>query len=336
MKVDGALMPAEIGESGEAARRCEEQGFDGVLSFEGPHDPFFPLVLAAQATERVELMTAIAIAFARNPMVCAQMANDLHLLSQGRFILGLGTQIRPHIEKRFGETWSKPNARMREFVGAVRAIWRCWNEGEKLDFRGEFYTHTLMTPLFKPGRNPHGPPRVFLAGFGPAMVRVAGEVADGWILHPLHSPEFVADVTLPALHEGAARAGRDPDAIAISAQTIVMIGANDEQIARARANARAQIAFYSSTPAYRVFLDHHGWGDIQPQLNQLSKQGKWLEMIGFVSDEMLDAIGVSGTPAQAAERLRERNAFASRTSLVLYDESGDPDAIAEVVRGLRS
>jgi len=336
MKVDGALLSNALGESGAAARRCEEQGFDGVLSFEGPHDPFFPLVLAAGATERVELMTAIAIAFARNPMVCAQMANDLHALSRGRFILGLGTQIRPHIEKRFSETWSKPNARMREFVRAVRAIWRCWNDGEKLDFRGEFYTHTLMTPVFSPGPNPHGAPRVFLAGFGPSMVRVAGEVADGWIVHPLHSPEFIADVTLPALLAGAEGGGRDADTIEISAQTIVMLGTNDEQVARARGKAKAQIAFYSSTPAYRVFLDHHGWGDLQPQLNQLSKQGKWMEMIAFVSDEMLDVIGVSGTPAQVADRLRTRNDFASRTSLVLYDESGDRDAVAEVVRRLHA
>jgi probable F420-dependent oxidoreductase len=332
MKIDAALMPVRIEKAGEAAKKFEEQGFDGVLSFEGPHDPFFPLVLAAQATERVELTTAIAIAFARNPMICAQMANDLQLISGGRFILGLGTQIRTHIERRFSQTWSKPNARMREFVRAIRAIWRCWETGEKLDFRGEFYQHTLMTPVFNPGPNPHGTPRIYLAGFGPKMVGIAGEVADGWILHPLHSPDFIDKVTMPALCDGARKADRDPAEIDISAQVITMLGSTDEQVAKARNGARAQVAFYSSTPAYKVMLDHHGWGDIQPDLNKLSKQGKWVEMIEFISDEMLDTLGVSGTPAEVAKKLRDRNGFADRTSLIAYNETGEPDAVAEVVR----
>src|SRR5512143_1478814 len=187
MPIDGALL-TDLAETARAARALEAQGFDGVLSFEGAHDPFLPLVAAAEHTTRVELMTAIAIAFARNPMTVAYQANDLQLLSRGRFVLGLGTQIRPHIEKRFGQPWSRPNARMREFVRAIRAIWRAWDTGERLDFRGEFYTHTLMTPFFTPGPTPHGRPPIALAGFGPAMIAVAGEVADGWIVHPLNSP----------------------------------------------------------------------------------------------------------------------------------------------------
>ncbi len=336
MKMEAALMPSDIAATGAAARAAEDLGYDGVLSFEGPHDPFLPLVLAARDTERVELTTAIAIAFARNPMNCAHIANDLQLISGGRFNLGLGTQIRPHIERRFSQTWSKPNARMREFVQAIRAIWRTWSEGERLDFRGEFYTHTLMTPVFNPGANPHGPPPIFLAGFGPGMVRVVGEVADGWILHPLHSPSFVETVTLPALREGLARSGRAEGAVQISCQTIVMLGANDEQIAKARDGARAQLSFYSSTPAYRGVLDHHGWGDIQPELNRLSKQGKWLEMMAFITDDMLDVIGVSGTPAEAGTKVRERNRFADRTSLILYDETGDPGAVGELLRAARA
>jgi probable F420-dependent oxidoreductase len=333
MRLDAALLTTDIAQAGAAAKAFEAQGFDGVLSFEGPHDPFLPLALAARETERVELITGIAIAFARNPMICAQLANDLQLLSRGRFILGLGTQIRPHIEKRFSQAWSKPNPRMREFVRAIRAIWRAWNEGERLAFRGEFYTHTLMTPVFNPGPNPFGVPKIFLAGFGPHMVRVAGEVGDGWIVHPLHSRDFVLSTAIPALEAGLAKAGRARSSFEIACQTITMVGGNDEEIAKARGNAKAQIAFYASTPAYRVVLDHHGWGDLQPELNRLSKEGKWLEMIGFVSDEMLDAFGVSGTPDQVAKKIRRRNDFADRVTMVLYNEAG-PEAVTDIVRSI--
>ena len=334
MKIDGALLAADLAETGAAARTLEAQGFDGVLSFEGAHDPFLPLVAAAEHTTRVELTTAIAIAFARNPMVCAYMANDLQLLSKGRFVLGLGTQIRPHIEKRFGQTWSKPNARMREFVRAIRAIWRAWETGERLDVRGQFYTHTLMTPFFSPGGNPHGWPRIALAGFGPAMIAVAGEVADGWIVHPLNTPSYVQAQALPALGRGLTRSGRTRRDVEIACQTITMIGSSDEEVAAARAKARGQIAFYGSTPAYRVLLEHHGWGHLQPELNRMSKQGQWFEMMQLVTDDMLDAIGVSGRPAEAGRKLRERNAWAERTSLVLYNET-EPDAVVDLVRAFK-
>jgi probable F420-dependent oxidoreductase len=336
MKFEAALMTADIADAGAAARRAEEMGFDGVLSFEGPHDPFLPLVLAARDTERVDLTTAIAIAFARNPMNCAQIANDLQLISRGRFILGLGTQIRPHIERRFSQTWSRPNPRMREFVQAIRAIWGSWNQNEKLDFRGEFYTHTLMTPVFNPGENPFGTPPIFLAGFGGGMVQVAGEVADGWIVHPLHSRSFVDEVSMPALLRGLKKSGRDRSALQVSAQTIVMLGTNDEQLAKARDGARAQLSFYSSTPAYRVMLDHHGWGEIQPQLNALAKQGKWLEMMSYIGDDMLDAVGVAGSPEEVGFKLKVRNGFADRTSLIVYNETGDADAVQAVMRAARS
>ncbi|MDX2166313.1 MAG: TIGR03617 family F420-dependent LLM class oxidoreductase [Deltaproteobacteria bacterium] len=334
MKLDAALLTADPASTPAAARDLEAQGLDGIQSFEGAHDPFLPLALAARETTRVELTTAVAIAFARNPMVCAYTANDLQLLAQGRFILGLGTQIRPHIERRFSEPWLKPNARMREFVQALRAIWRAWESGERLDFRGAFYTHTLMTPFLSPGPNPYGAPRVFLAGFGPAMVRVAGEVADGWIVHPLNSPCYVREVATPALREGLARGGRQREQLAICCQTITMVGRSDEEIARARQNAKAQIAFYGSTPGYKVMLDHHGWGHLQPQLHRLSKQGQWAEMVGLVTDEMLDVVGVSGTPAAVGRALRARNEFAERTSLVLYNET-DPEAVAEIVAAFK-
>jgi probable F420-dependent oxidoreductase len=334
MKLDAALLTADPGATGAVAQALEAQGFDGIQSFEGPHDPFLPLALAAQHTTRVQLATAIAIAFARNPMVCAYVANDLQLLSKGRFILGLGTQIRPHIERRFGERWSKPNARMREYVGALRSIWRAWETGERLDVRGEFYTHTLMSPFFSPGANPYGMPRVFLAGFGPAMVAVAGEVADGWIIHPLNSPSYVQAVGLPALARGLARGGRDRTGFEICCQTIAMVGSTDEEITRAREQAKGQIAFYGSTPAYRVLLDHHGWGDLQPELHRMSKQGQWFDMIRLITDDMLDTIGVSGTPASVGRALRRRNGFATRTSLVLYNET-EPDAVTDIVRGFK-
>jgi probable F420-dependent oxidoreductase len=334
MKIDAALLGTDPAETGAAAQLLEAQGFDGIQSFEGPHDPFLPLALAAQHTTRLELTTAIAIAFARNPMVCAYVANDLQLLSKGRFTLGLGTQIRPHIERRFSERWSKPNARMREYVRALRSIWRAWETGERLDVRGEFYNHTLMTPFFSPGPNPHGTPRIALAGFGPAMVAVAGEVADGWIVHPLNSPSYVRAVALPALEKGFARGSRGRTDFEICCQTIVMIGSTDEEITRAREKAKGQIAFYGSTPAYRVMLDHHGWGDLQPELNRMSKQGQWFDMMQLVTDEMLDTIGVSGTPASAGRALRARNAFAARTSLVLYNET-EPDAVMDIVRAFK-
>lgn len=334
MKIDGALVGTPLADVGSAAATLERQGFDGVLSFEGVNDPFLPLVLAAQQTTRLELTTGVAIAFARNPMVCAQMANDLQTISGGRFILGLGTQIRPHIEKRFSQTWSQPNARMREFVRAIRAIWNTWTTGERLDFRGTFYTHTLMTPFFNPGPNPHGMPKVVLAGFGPAMIAVAGEVADGWLVHPLNSPSYVQTVAMPALERGFARGGRSRDGFSIAVQTITMIGSTDEEIARARQMARAQIAFYGSTPAYKVMLDHHGWGDLQPVLHRFVREGRWGDMLPLITDEMLDVIGVSGRPADAGRKLRERNAFAGRTQLVLYNQT-EPEAVTDLVAAYR-
>jgi probable F420-dependent oxidoreductase len=335
VKIDGALAMQSLAETGSAAKKLEALGFDGGFSFEGPHDPFLPLVDAARSTERLELGTAIAVAFARNPMTCAQQANDLQLLSGGRFILGLGTQIEPHIVKRFSMPWSKPAARMREFVLAIKAIFHSWETGERLGFRGEFYSHTLMTPFFDPGPNPHGAPPVFLAGVGPRMVEVCGEVADGFFVHPLHTPEYLRAVTLPALEKGTATAGRDPGSCQISCQTIVCLGSNDEEVERARQKARGQVSFYGSTPAYRGVLDHHGHEDLQPKLNRMSKEGKWREMMAEIDDELLDRIAVSGTPAEVARRLRERNDFATRSMLIVYDEAGG-DAVADLLAAARS
>jgi probable F420-dependent oxidoreductase len=333
MRIDAALLGDAV-DAAAQAERCEADGYAAVWSFEGPHDPFFPLVLASQRTERVLLGTAIAVAFARNPMICAHLAQDLQRLSKGRFVLGLGTQVKPHVEKRFGQPWSRPVARMREFVSAMRAIWSCWNGKGRLDFRGEFYTHTLMTPMFSPKPGPWGDPPIFLAGVGEKMVEMVGEVADGFLVHPFHSKSHLEAVTLPALERGLRAGGRAREDFTISCQTIVALGSNDAEVERARQKARGQISFYGSTPAYRGVLEHHGHEGLQEQLNRMSKQGQWGEMMALVSDELFDAIAVSGTSDRVAEQLRARNGFADRTTLVLYNETS-PDAAVDLVRKLR-
>jgi probable F420-dependent oxidoreductase len=335
LKIDGAILATNPRDAGPAARQLEQIGFDGGFTFEGPHDPFLPLAVAAEHTERLELATAIAVAFARNPMTLAYLGYDLQLHSRGRFILGLGSQIRPHIEKRFSSAWSRPAARMRELVLAIRAIWRAWQEGEKLDFRGDFYTHTLMTPLFNPGPNPHGLPRIFVAGVGPKMTEVVGEVADGFFLHPFHTPEFVRSVSLPALERGLASAGRAREGFEISCQLIVAAGSTEEGLERAKTTAKAQIAFYGSTPAYRPVLECHGRGELQTELNRLSKRGAWLEMAGLIDDELLERIAVVGSPEDIAPKLRARcEKFADRVSLIA-PYALDPGNWASVVGELK-
>jgi probable F420-dependent oxidoreductase len=333
MQIDAALLSGDAVEAAEQAAQREAEGYGAVWSFEGPHDPFFPLVLASQKTERVLLGTAIAVAFARNPMLCAHIAWDLQRLSKGRFVLGLGTQVKPHIERRFSQPWSRPVARMREFVKAIRAIWSSWKGEARLDFRGEFYTHTLMTPMFSPKPCAWGDPPIYLAGVGEKMVEMVGEVADGFLVHPFHSKSYLEAVTLPALERGLVAGGRTRKDLAVSCQTIVALGSNDEEVERARRKARGQISFYGSTPAYRGLLDHHGHEGLQEALHRMSKQGQWGPMMDLVSDELFDEIAVSGTPDQVAAKLRSRNSFADRTTLVLYNETTS-DAPVELVRKL--
>ncbi|RIL04465.1 MAG: LLM class F420-dependent oxidoreductase [Proteobacteria bacterium] len=336
MKVDGAILVDDPRDAGPLARRLEAAGYDGAFTFEGRHDPFLPLAVAAEHTERMELATAIAVAFARGPMTLAQLGYDLQLHSRGRFVLGLGSQIRAHVERRFGAPWSRPAARMREAVQAIRAIWRSWHEGAPLDFRGEFFRHTLMTPVFDPGPNPFGLPPIFVAGVGPKMTEVAGEVADGYFVHPFHTPASVERVTLPALRRGFDRAGRSADGFTVSCQLIVATGDGDEAIERARQGAKAQISFYASTPAYRPVLDCHGRGELQEELNALSKRGAWLEMVGRVDDALLDEVAVVGHRREIAAKIASRcEGFADRVSLVA-PFAPDPDLWADVVRELRA
>lgn len=333
MKVDAALN--DFAHAGDEAARLERAGYAGAFTFEGPHDPFFPLVQAAASTSRIELYTAVAIAFARTPMLLAHIGWDLQALSQGRFLLGLGSQIRPHIEKRFGMPWSRPAARMRELVLALKEIWRVWREGGRLDFRGEFYQHTLMTPMFSPGKNPFGDPPIYLAGVGPAMTEVAGEVGEGFFVHPLHTERSLRTVTLPALERGLAKSGRPRSALALSAQVMIASGTSDEEIEATRRMTKQQIAFYGSTPAYRVVLDAHGWGELQPELNALSKRGAWGEMAGLISDEMLEAIAICAPLDHVAERLRARyGGIAQRVSPVAH-WARDPEPWAAIARELQ-
>ena len=338
MKVDGGfgLSLNGLDGAGELAREAEEAGYDGIFTAETSHDPFLPLLVAAQVTERAELGTAIAVAFARSPMTLACTANDLQTASSGRFILGLGSQIQPHITKRFSMPWSKPAARMREFVLAMRAIWACWHEDAKLDFRGEFYTHTLMTPFFNPGPNPYGPPKVFLAAVGEKMSEVAGEVCDGIICHGFTTERSLKEVTLPAVARGAAAGGKQLGDIEVQLPAFVVTGTTEEEMAASAKGTRQQIAFYGSTPAYRPVLELHGWGDLQTELNALSKEGKWEEMGTRITDDILEAFAVVAEPDQVAAGIKARYGGAvSRVSFYAPYKS-DPETWLPVVAALKS
>jgi len=306
MKVDGGLIATDLAAVPARARALEAAGYDGGVTAEISSDPFLPLALAAEHTTRLELMTSIAVAFARNPMLLANVGHDLNAYSNGRFILGLGSQIRPHIAKRFSMPWSRPAARMREFILAMRAIWDAWYAGKPLDFRGEFYTHTLMTPMFTPTNTNYGPPRVFLAAVGPQMAEVAGEVADGLIAHAFTTERYVREVTLPAVERGLARAGKQRADFSITCPVFVVTGRDEASRAASRSAVCKQIAFYGSTPAYRPVLESVGRGELQSELNRLSKVGRWDEMGRRIDDELLDAFAVVGEPHEVAAKIKQR------------------------------
>jgi probable F420-dependent oxidoreductase len=335
MRVDGPLLTPALPEVANAARALEAAGYDGAFTFEGPHDPFLPLVLAAAATERLELTTAVAIAFARSPMTLAAQAWDLQALSGGRFHLGLGSQIKPHIERRFSMPWSAPAARMRELVLAVRAIWATWQDRVPLRFEGEHYTHTLMTPFFDPGPLDVGAPPVWLGGVGPLMTEVAGEVADGFMVHPFCTERSLPEVTLPALERGRARPAAVAAPIQLSLPVMVATGPDAQAMDAAVGAVRAQIAFYASTPAYKVVLDVHGWGDIQPPLREHTKTGDWDAMAALVGDDLLHAVAVVAEPAGVAQEIRRRfGTMLDRVALNAPYAAG-PDLWQQIAADLR-
>ena len=326
----------------DRARALQEAGASGVFTFEGPHDVFTPLALAT-AVDGLDIMSNVAIALPRNPIQLAHQANDLQLLSEGRFILGLGTQVRAQIEKRYGAEFDRPVERMKEMVGALRAIFATWNDGERLDFRGEYHRHTLMTPTFVPGPNPYGPPPIYLGALGPRLTRATAEVADGLLVMPFGSKRFLHGTTLPAVRDGLAAAGRSEDDFEVVPEIIVSVAGSgasgpNATVATDRdadhASTRMLLAFYGSTPAYRPVLDAHGWGDLQPELNAMSKQGRWQEMAGLIDDEILHTIAACGTPAEIAAHIRDRVEGVSDRICLYQPGPIDVEPLAEIVDAL--
>ena len=338
MKFDAMIDTRDLQKVAADARATEEIGFDGVLAVEAQSEPFLPLAAAAVSTSRIELGTAIALAFTRSPMVLAYTAWGLQRGSRGRFHLGLGTQVKGHNERRFAVKWEKPVAKLREVVLALRAIWDTWQNGTKLDFKGEFYELTLMTPFFSPGPLDHPKIPIYLAGVNPLVTRLAGEVADGFYVHPLHSPKFIRETILPDLEIGAKRAGRARQEVKLSTQAFVAVGESAEEIAAEREKIREQLSFYASTRTYKPALDAHDWGDVCFRLSALAAKGEWKMMAAEITDEMIDAYSVSGSPAEVPRLLRERYAgLLDRVSIYFPFRPGEKDARwKKIVEGMKS
>lgn len=326
VKIDARLRDS-LDTIGSDVRSCEEIGYDGGWNAENVADPFPGLTLAAEHSQRMEIGPSVAIAFARTPMTVAYPAWDLQRFSGGRLVLGLGSQIRPHIQRRFSMPWSKPAARMHEFVTALRAIWRTWETGEPLDHRGEFYDHSLMTPNFVPPPNPHGPPKVFLAAVGPHMLRTTAQVADGLFVHPFLTERYLREVIVP---EVSAHRPDGAGGFEISLSPFVALDERDVEA------VRRQISFYGSTPAYRPVLELHGWGELQTELNRLSKQGRWDDMVPLVTDDILHEMCAVGTESEVAATLRAR--FGDVAHRLRFNRPGDtppPSRYAGLVEAMR-
>jgi probable F420-dependent oxidoreductase len=338
VKVDTNLAAERPGEAAEAARAAEEIGFDGLWTAETKNDPFLALALAAAATDRIELGTSVAIAFARSPTVLAHTAWDLALLSKGRFVLGLGSQVKAHVERRFAMPWSAPVPRLREHVGLIRAVWENWQEGTPLDFRGEQYSASLMTPFFSPGPIEHPRPPIYIAGVGQPMLRLAGQVADGLCVHPFHTRRYLTEVILPAVDAGARRANRSRSDCTISIPAFVVTGRDEAERGRVREQTRARIAFYASTRSYEPVFALHGWGGVCQQLGRLAARGQWTEMPALIDDEMLTACAVDAEPADVGPALKERyGGLADRITFARRFEPGEDDRFwRETMNVLRS
>jgi probable F420-dependent oxidoreductase len=319
-----------------AAQAIEHAGYDAITTLENRHDPFLPLAVAATCTQRVELVTGIAISFIRSPMSAANLAWDLNEASRGRFVLGLGTQIRAHNEKRFSVPWSAPAPRMREYVESLRAIWRAWKYGERLHYVGEHYRFTLMIPNFVPEGSGLDLPAVTLAAVGPAMLKLAGEVADGVRLHPFCTRQYLADVVIPQVTAGLALAGRERGHFEISGGGFIATGADDEAVAVATDWVRQRVAFYGSTPAYWPVLETHGLGDLGRKLNRMTKEGLWDQIAAEISDDTLHLFAAIGRHDEIAGAIEQRfgacadTVFASTSSEVPGDFP--PDLIADIQR----
>lgn len=320
-------------DAAESAKRLEEVGVDGVFTFEGPHDVFIPLTLAAAATN-LAVMTNVAIAFPRNPIHLAHAARDLQSLSGGKFTLGLGTQVRTHIEKRFGEPFDRPVARMREQVEAVRAIFNTWDTGEPLRFEGEFRTHTKMSPTFSPGPGEWGSPPIAVGALGPQMTSMAAAVADSVAVMPFTSEAFFVERTLPAVAKGLAKRDEHLPPFEILPELIICTGRNEAEMEAAEAGCRGLLGFYSSTPSYRPVLEHEGFGDIQAKAQQYTREGRWDELATLIPDEMLSLISIRGTPAEVAEQIKRRYAEHSSRVCAYMPYNPADDLWAELITRL--
>lgn len=337
MKVDVALRSYGMSAAATAAADFEALGYDGVWTSEVAHDPFLPVPLIAGATSRVSIGTGIAVGFARSPMLLAYLGSDLQTLSGGRFILGLGSQVKAHITRRFSMPWSQPAARMREMVMAIRAIWAAFETGERLNFEGDFYQHTLMMDEFSPGPAPFGWPPIFVAGVGPMMAEVAGEVADGLLLHSFTTEQYMREVTLPAVERGLARSGRSRSDFTVVGQPFVVSGATDAGVAETRDWVRRRVSFYGSTPAYRPVLEVHGWGELGAELHRLSRSDRpdrWERMPELVPDEVLNTFAVAAEPQDLVAALAAK--FGDRVDrLRLNPAVLPPELTAQAISALQ-
>ena len=337
MKIDSSFSFGDrlddIGVLQEQFRRREQLGFDGVVTAEIRNDPFVVVGLGAAVTERVELRTGIAVAFARSPMTTAYSAHDLNVYSRGRFTLGLGSQIQAHITKRFGMPWHGPAKQMAEFIRALHAIWDCWYDGKPLNFRGDCYRHTLMTPDFTPHDTRFGRPRVVMAAVGPLMIATAAREADGILVHTFCTPQYLEEEILPRIDATLAESGRSRADFEVSFPPFVVTGATEAEFEAAKQQVKYRIAFYGSTPAYRPVLECHGWEDLQPKLNQLSKNNGWERMPELISDEILETFAVVGEPHQVASEIRRR--YGHLVDRLTLENTLSEDRIAEQLRILR-
>lgn len=320
----------------ENAAKWEGEGFDAILTNESKHDPFVLGSIAALQTSKAEIMSYITVAFARTPMLCAHSANDLNQLSKGRFTLGLGSQIKPHIERRYNMPWSNPAPRMKEYIQAMHAIWDSWYEGKKLDFKGEFYSHTLMTPEFTPPELDIGRPKVHLGAVGPYMTKVAGEVADGLITHSFTTPSYMKNVTLPTIDAAVAGRAMDRKDFQVTTVPFVATGETEESLKEAIHFWRRKVAFYCSTPAYRPVLEHHGWGELNDILHPMSREGKWEEMRDVIDDEVLHTFVTVGTSKEIVPELRKRFGDLCDRISVRFGDDISTERLAEAIKELQA
>jgi probable F420-dependent oxidoreductase len=326
MKLDASLGTegGYLKEIDRTARAAEDLGFAGLWTSETKHDAFLPLAIAANETQAVELGTSVAIAFSRSPMETAQTAWDLQDLSDGRLLLGLGTQVKAHITRRFSMPWDRPAARLREYILALRAIWESFQTGEALRFEGEFYQHTLMTPFFDPGPMDHPEIPIYIAGVNTRLARLAGEICDGFHVHPFHSPEYVRQTVKPAIAEGAEGAGRDPAQVTLATSVFVIV--TGDAAAEQRESVREQISFYASTPTYRTVLEAHGWEEVGERLGVMAREKQWREMPALITDEMISAFAIEAHPDEIGPALRERyEDLVARVALYLPFVPGERD-----------